>query len=157
MPDIIRNCISIAAPAEVVFAFVTDPGTARLRMPPEVFDRYASHARLQRGDERETMYAFLGLKWTEHRWVVRSEPESLKVIWHTDSRFNMREEWRVEPLEPGRCRLVLERQVHSLSLLERLLWSLFVSPLIDRAMDRRLKMTRQAIEGGWMPNGLRTA
>lgn len=156
--EIARNCISISAPAATVYAFISDPATAPLRMPPDLQDHYLAAEPLREGDVRETTYSCLGYRWTERRWVVRLDAEAMKVIWHTDSQFTLREEWRVEALDAGRCRLVLERQLCQLTLGERALWDLVSSHLLDRVMNRRLKMTRAAIEGGWNPRiSLQTA
>ncbi len=156
--EIVRNCVSLSASAETVFAFITDPATAPLRMPQEVRDRYLAEEPLQEGDVRESTYGWLGIRWTERRWVVRVDQAARKVIWHTDSHFTLREEWRVEPLDEGRCRLVLERQLCPMHLGERLLWGLVTSWVMGRVMQRRLEMTRTAVEGGWRPRAnLRTA
>lgn len=153
MLEVVRNSIAITAPAERVFAFITDPATAPLRMPLHSNDRYLAHDLLQKGDTRETTYQFAGLKWTERRWVVSVDAASMKVIWHTDSRYNLREEWRVEALDAGRCRLVLERQLAPMTLLERAAWLLFTSHATSLVMQERLRMSRAALEGGWRPGG----
>jgi len=155
--DIIRNSITIAAPADTVFAFLADPETASLRMPPHLHDRYQAHESLVAGDTRETVYDCMGIQWHERRWVVRVDPDQRRVIWHTDSRFNLREEWRVEALDAGRSRLVLERQLAPMTFGESMVWNLFISILMNQAMNCRLRMTRKNLEGGWRGQRLRTA
>ncbi len=154
---VIRNTITISAPADTVFMFVADPSTAPLRMPPHLQDRYHATAPLAEGDTRETTYELLGIHWQERRWVVRIDTDQRRVVWHTDSRFNLREEWRVEALDAGRCRLVLERQLAPMTFGESVYWRFVIAPLMNAALDHRLRMTRDAIEGGWSGHRLRTA
>lgn len=151
MTEIVRNSITLRASPESVFAFITDPATAPLRTPTQVHDQYRAHSALAAGDQRETTCAWLGIRWQERRWVAKVEPESMKVIWHTDSRYVLREEWRVEGLDAGRCRLVLERQLSPRTLPESILWRLVTAHLTNRTLNRRLSLTRAAVEGGWRP------
>jgi len=149
MKAIDRHVLTIDAPAERVFAFITDPRTASLRMPVVVHDHYEARERLQAGDIRESCYTLLGFHWTERRWVVWINPAAMRVMWQGNSALTTAEEWRVEPLESDRCRLVVERELGEVRSLWVALLRTFLEPLMRRLIVSRMEMVRRAVVSGW--------